>query len=366
MPPPGAGAPPPPGWMPPPGPMGPYPPGMGMMPGSFPPPQMPRRGGAGRAVGLTLLVIVLLLSLGLNLISLLGSVGDPGGAIQTTLTSGSADQKVAVVPLYGVIEANVAAEFDRFMDLAEKDGNVKAVVVEIDSPGGTVTASDEIHRRILEFKKTKKVPVVVSMGSMATSGGYYTACGGDHIFAQPTTLTGNIGVLMPRFNFSKLFEKYGVEESTIVSKGSAFKNAGSSYSKETPEERQYLQSLTDELFAQFKDVVSNSRGTKLKSPIDQIANGKVYTAQSALNLGLIDQIGYAEDAYAHAATAASLSNPLVTRYQNPPTLMDMLMSGKSNVGGGSASAAGGVSIHVDAKLLDELTTPRPLYLWRGQ
>src|SRR3712207_6602256 len=116
------------------------------------------------------------------------------------------------------------------------------------------------------------------MASLATSGGYYAACGADHVIAQPTTFTGNIGVLMPRYNFSKLMEKYGVEETTIVSSGARFKNAGSSFRPETPEEKQYMQELADSAFKQFKDVVTAGRSSKLKANLEDIANGKVFTA----------------------------------------------------------------------------------------
>lgn len=342
----------------------PFPPIPMMM---MPPPQPPRGGGI-RAFLMTMLVLGLLLSVGINIVLLVLSAGGSGGsgsALQLTISPGSQREKVAVIPLRGMIEANASYRFDHFMDMAEADGDVKAVVLEIDSPGGTVTASDEIYDRIRRFKQNKNVPVVVTMGSLATSGGYYTACGADYIFAQPTTMTGNIGVLMPRLNFSKLFEKYGVAETTIVSQGARFKNAGSSYAEETPEERKYLQDLIDTAFERFKKVVVDGRGAALKGNIDDIANGKVYIAKDAVRLGLIDEEGYAEDAYNYAAAQAGLSSPQIVRYEVPPTFLQRLLMSDSKSEAPVASG-GGVTIHVDAKLLDELSTPRPLYLWRGQ
>ena len=183
-----------------------------MMPMGFPfPPPPPRRSGVGRAIFMGMLVFLLLVSGVLNLVLIGASLGDGGGATQQTVKAGGGSDKIALVPLRGIIDANLSAQFDRFMDMAEADKNVKAIVVEIDSPGGTVTASDEIYNRLKLFKSKKNVPIIVSMGSLATSGGYYAACGADHVFAQPTTFTGNIGVLMPRYNFHKLMEKYGVE-----------------------------------------------------------------------------------------------------------------------------------------------------------
>ena len=353
-----------------PGPM-PYPPIMMMPPMPYPPPPPPRRGGVGRAILMTMLALFLLVSVLLN-VALLGlGAGDASNIIQETTRTGKADQKIAVVPLKGIIDPNTAAQFDRFLTLAEKDKNVKALVVEIDSPGGTVTASDEIFDRIKRFKSKKSVPVIVSMASLATSGGYYAACGADHIIAQPTTFTGNIGVLMPRYNFYKLMEKYGVEETTIVSSGAPFKNAGSSFRPETPEEKAYMQQLADAAFVKFKSVVKTGRGTNLKGSIDEIANGKVYTAEEAKNLGLIDQVGYLHDAQDLARERANLGDPTVVAYEErKPSLISVNLAG-NRTGAAGAGTWGGpvnvpVNVNIDPNFLHELMTPRPMYLWRGQ
>jgi protease-4 len=261
----------------------------------------------------------------------------------------------------------MAQQVDKFLDQAQKEASVKAVILQIDSPGGTVTASDEIYARILRFKQDKKVPVIVSMGLLATSGGYYAACAGDYLFAQETTLTGNIGVLMPRFNFSKLMEKYGVEENTIVSEGAKYKNAGSTFSPDTPEATKYLQGIANSMFARFKAVVKAGRGSKITS-IDSVADGRAFTAQEAKSNGLIDSIGYLGDAIAYAKKSASLSNPSVVRYSRPPSLFD-IFGASSNVPGTHASGGttvNGVNVSIDRKLIDELMTPRVLYLWRGE
>ena len=350
------------------GPMSPMSPMQMMPPGPpFPYPPPPKRGGAGRAIFVTLLLVLLLFSGVLNLVLIAGSVGGgAAGITQQTVHAGGGKDKVAVVPLRGIIDTPLSAQFDRFMDTAEADSAVKAVVIEIDSPGGTVTASDEIYHRIKGFKTKRNIPIVVSMGSLATSGGYYAACGADHVFAQPTTFTGNIGVLLPRYNFHKLMEKYGVEETTIVSTGAPFKNAGSSFRPETPEEKKYMQELADSAFVQFKDVVSKGRNSRLKGNLEDVANGKVYSATNAKDLGLIDQVGYLEDAQAFAQSTAGLTNPTVIRYQDPPSLMDVLLASRSNVGSVLSGEGAGVTIKIDQNLIHELGTPRPLYLWRGQ
>ena len=240
-----------------------------------------------------------------------------------------------------------------------------------------MTASDEIYHRILKYKvdraaKGKSTRVVIAMKSMATSGGYYAACAGDYVFAEPTTLTGNIGVLMPSYNFSALMQKYGVEETTIVSTGAVFKNAGSPFKPEDARDHAYLQGLADNAFRQFKNVVTAGRGAKLASGIDTIADGRVYVADEAKTAGLIDAIGYAQDAYDFVAQAEGLNKPSVVRYQDQPSLASLLpFLMHSNVPAPSGNASSGVTINgvnlnVGADTLDQLSTPRLLYRWRGR
>ena len=347
----------------------PMPPMMMMPPPMFGPP--PRRSGVGKTILLILVILMLAVSVLVNLLLIGGSAMGDGPVVRETVTQGSGEDSVAVIPIAGIIDANMSRQFDNFVTQAQRDTNVKAVVIEIDSPGGTVTASDEIYARLLKFKNEKKVPVVVSMGSLATSGGYYAACAADHIFAQETTLTGNIGVLMPRFNFHKLMDKWGIEENTIVSEGAKFKNAGSSFAAETPEETKYLQGIADGMFTRFKDVVVKGRAAQLKTAgvkIEEVADGRAFLASEAKAKGLVDNIGYVADAVAHVSKTAGLSNPQVFRYHRPPSLLDILAA-KSSVGPGQASGGttiNGVNVNVDRKLFDELMTPRVLYLWRGE
>ena len=337
-----------------------------MPPPMFMPPPPPRERSFARAIFMTLATTIFGLSLAANVYLLLFSGLMAGGASARTSTvlEGEASERVAIIPVNGVIMTEASRQFERFIRMAEADKNVKAIVLEIDSPGGTVTASDEIHQRILRFKKNRpNVQVVATMGSLAASGGYYIACAADYVFAQPTTMTGNIGVLFPRYNVSRLADKWGIEETTLESTGANFKNAGSMFKPENPEDLKYFQDIIDKSFVQFKTVVQNGRGKKLTQPLDQIANGKIYLGPDAQALGLVDKIGYLEDAYMHAA--GGLKKPQVVRYQNPPSLLEAL-SAKSNVGSIGANANGGVNVQLDWQKLQELTTPRMLYLWRGE
>ena len=355
---------PPGGWPPPPPVM--YPPPMFMPP--------PRRGGGfARGIFITLATTIFGISLVLNLYLLAASgiMAGASSARSSDLLDGDPNQKIAILPIKGVIMDEASARLDRYLKQVDADKNVKAVVLEVDSPGGSVTASDEMYHRIQRFKaEHPNTPVVVAQEGLAASGGYYVSCAGDYLFAQPSTLTGNIGVLLPQYNVSELFDKWGIKETTITSSGTPFKNAGSMFQPEAPEHRAYLQDIADKAFAMFKDVVAKGRQGKLKKPLAEIANGKIYVAADAQALGLVDEVGYLQDAYQYAAKKASLSKPTVVRYHDPPSIFEAFASGKSNVGGASASAGGQSvtvnGVNINAGDLRELLTPRLMYLWRGE
>jgi len=290
-------------------------------------------------------------------------------ARENVIVEGDAKQRVAVVPIITdlMLEAQ-ADQFEKMMTAVEKDDTVKALVLKIDTPGGAVTAADEIHHRIELFKTRKPgVPVVVTMGSLAASGGYYAACAADYLVAEPTTITGSIGVLMESINISKLAEKYGVEDTSLHATGADFKTAGSWMKPVNDRDTQYFISMLDSDFAKFKDVVTTGRGSKLTEPINTIANGKAYTADEALKLGLVDQLGYAPDAYNYVESKLGKSNMEVVQFEQPSSLMELLSSSKSNVLPGEAR--GGVqfnAVNIDAGKLNEMLTPRMMYLWRGE
>lgn len=331
----------------------------------WPPPPPPRRRSIWGALFIVVLVVVLILSVGLNLLLLVGSaVGSQGiDARQTTLVKGDLDQKIAVVRVDGVMNEESAEHFRQLMEAVSQDGKVRGLVVAIDSPGGAVTAADQMYHQVRRFKASRpQVPVVITMGSVAASGGYYLACAGDYIFAERSTFTGNIGVLMQRFNFSGLMNKWGVQETTLHATGADYKNAGSMFSPEKPEDVAYMQSLIDQAFEQFKSIIRAGRGNKLTQPLDQIANGMIYMGETAQKLGLIDQVGFAEDAYAHAAKQAGLTNMTVVLYQQTPSLLQLLTAHSPL----AAPQSREINLHIDPKMLDEFTTPRMMYLWRGQ
>jgi protease-4 len=335
----------------------------------FPPPSLypPQpRGGFARAIFTALAVSILGLSISLNVYFVLYSgllSGEP--VRKTVVRDGDLQKTIAVIPLAGVIDDHKAAELNDLLGEVEADPAVKAIVLEINTPGGGVTASDQIYDRVMRLRSERKLPVVVSMGALATSGGYYIACAADQIVAQRTTWTGNIGVLLPRYNFSKLANQYGVEDTTIKSTGADFKDAGSPLKPDTAEQTAYFQKLADDAFVVFKDVVGRGRSLDAET-VRQVANGKVYSGADALNLKLVDAVGYLDDAIDLAEQKANLSGskPRAIRYEKKVGLFEAI--GRSSAESSKLTLPAGGGVSIDRSVIDELLSPRPLYLWRGQ
>jgi len=241
-------------------------------------------------------------------------------------------------------------------------------VLSVDSPGGGVTASDEIYNKVMQLKKTRGFPIAVQMKTLAASGGYYVSAGADQIFAEPTTLTGSIGVIMPSYSLNELGKKWGIKEDSITAPPNGLKNAGSMFGDPDPREKPYLQAIADQIYGRFTKIVKDGRGSKIKGNIQEICDGRVYTANDALKLGLIDQIGYADDVYAWVKTTAGLKNPQIVKFQHPVYWLGFF-SGESRQRGADAYHRDkplSITVNLDAQTLDELRSPRLLYLWRGE
>jgi protease-4 len=197
---------------------------------------------------------------------------------------------------------------------AEADERVKALIVRINSPGGTITASDILYHEILAFKARKKVPVIAAIMDVGASGGYYAALAADTIVVNPTTITGSIGVVMVTVNAQGLLEKIGVAPLAI--KSGPMKDAGSPFRSLTDPERAVFQGIIDDMHGRFVGLIAQSR----KMPEDRVrgfADGRVYTAEQALKLGLVDRVGYLEDVVALAKERAGLDEAKVIMYHRP-------------------------------------------------
>ena len=197
---------------------------------------------------------------------------------------------------------------------AAEDKDVRALVVRLNTPGGTVTASDIIYRELMLFREQTKVPVIAMMMDVAASGGYYIALAADTVVAHPTTVTGSIGTILVTANVEGLMQKVGVAANTI--KSAEHKDIGSPFRAMTPEERRIFQSVIDELQRQFVAKVVERR----RIPADAartLADGRVYTAQQALGHRLVDSIGYVPDAIDAAKRAAGVTDAKVIVYKRP-------------------------------------------------
>jgi protease-4 len=273
-----------------------------------------------------------------------------------------AQNKVAVISLSGPIQSessgflfggsvitpeSVRNELDR----AKNDTAVKAIVIQVDSPGGSVAASQEIANLLGEVKK----PIVVSMSDLAASGGYYISAGADKIVALPGTLTGSIGVISEMPNLKGLFAKLGIDMQ--VFKAGEHKDMYAGFRELTPEEQTIMQDMTDQLYNQFIQVVANGR-TLSEDKVRELATGQLYTGIQAKELGLVDELGGLDTAIDEAAGLAGISQPEVEYYkpQTPSLLNSLLGMGwqklNSLIQPASLSAE-------DIILLDTLTNPYP-------
>jgi len=201
--------------------------------------------------------------------------------------------KVAVIPVKGMISDSepVIEQLKRF----GKDDSVKAIVLRIESPGGGVGPSQEIYEEVK--KVAAKKPVLTSMGALTASGGYYIACATQKVFANPGTMTGSIGVLMPFMNVRELAEKIGLRGMTV--KSGEFKDIGSPLRDMKPEERALLQGVVDNVHLQFVNAVAEGRNLP-REDVLRIADGRIFTGEQAKALGLVDVLGNLEDAVAEA------------------------------------------------------------------
>lgn len=328
-------------------------------------PQPPRKSGTFGKLVFILALLALLGSVGFNIL-LLGALavggisGDDDGRVQEKYFSLNrhGSDKVAILSIEGTIlsgEGFFRQQINRARKDA-KDGKLKAIVVRVNSPGGTISGSDYMLHHLRDLARETRIPLVVSMGGMAASGGYYVSmCVGDTpntIFAEPSTWTGSIGVLIPHYNIADLMTKWGIQEDAIASH--PLKTMGSMARKMTPAEREIFQSLVNDGFTQFKDAIKGGRPKYSQDPeaLDKLATGQIFTAAQALENGLIDKIGFVENAIDRAIELAHLnkSNVKVVKYKEESSFSEILF------GGSSARAT------LDLGMLLDATSPRAYFL----
>ena len=241
-----------------------------------------------------------------------------------------AGDKIAVISLTGSITAGGSSLFwgsaitpssvREQLNKAEMDAAVKAIVLRVDSSGGAVAPCQEISAEIEKVKQSK--PVVVSMGSMAASGGYYISAKADKIVALPGTSTGSIGVISTIPNVKGLYDKLGIEMQTFT--GGKHKDMYSGFRELTPEEEEIMQQMVDDYYEQFVGMVAESRGLS-KEEVRNLATGQLYTGDQARELGLVDELGGLDTAIDLAAELAGVTAPQIEYYRPPKSLLESLL-----------------------------------------
>jgi len=317
-----------------------------------------------------------------TIVGLAGALNDASESALVLEETISGDEtapgKIVVLPIEGVIETDEYGFLREAIDCIADDERVRGVVLRINSPGGTIAGSDYYYTLLKDLKAELDVPIIASMGDVAASGGYYIATAADRIFAERSTLTGSIGVIVSMYDASELCEKVGVASTPVVS--GPMKGMGDFMKKPTPEETAVWQALVDESYEQFLDVVragrpwyrgENGENTENKengesseiaetavaeerdAELRRVADGRIYTAKQAKDLRLIDEIGFLDDAIDAAIEAAGLTQETaeVVRYEE-------LESWTSALG---LSALTKRSEPLE-KALDSVATPRGYYI----
>lgn len=320
-------------------------------------PPVRTRGGSGWRVFLSILLALSVFANVAMFVMLIGVVaifatGQRSTLAQDVVREGPARNRIALVSVQGIIHGQSADDVYRQLKAAREDRRVRGIIVRINSPGGTISASDQIYKEICKYREEAKKPVVAFMQGVAASGGYYASVACEKIVAEPTTITGSIGVLSGWFVVQELLEdKLGVLPVTVTS--GPKKDWPSSFRKPAPEELAYMRDkLITPAYERFVQIVAEGR-KELLSPeaVRQLSDGSIYGAQEALEVKLIDEIGYLDRAIDLVKSMAKINEAEVVEYRKAFSLSDFLSYRKASLP------------KLDRNLLYELGTPEILYLW---
>jgi protease-4 len=289
----------------------------------------------------------------------------PGAAIHEVTVSGQgAAAKVALIPISGILAPGFGGDpeplFKAMLKRARTDDSVRAVILTVDSGGGGITTSDIMYKDLQDFRDETHKPVVVLMGDVTASGAYYVSCAADYLMAHPTTITASIGVMMPLFNANDLMKKVGVTNETIAT--GPYKEVGSFWGR-SPEQwqkdKELLSGIMDEMYSRFVGVVVKGRGLD-EATVRELADGRIYSAQQALDNKLIDAIGYMDDAETQVKKMTGLTDIRVVQYGRMPSLRELLLG---------ASGRHEMTVKLDASGVTGAAGPaadmgRPMYYWQ--
>jgi protease-4 len=270
----------------------------------------------------------------------------------TIVRDGSPAHRIVLVNLAGIINDEQADEIYRQLKAARQDRNVRGLVVQVNSPGGTISGSDRIYQEIRRYREGLGQPVVAFMRGVAASGGYYASVACDKIVAEPTALTGSIGVIMSHFVFEDLLQnKLGIRP-VYLTEGDK-KDWPSSFREPTQEELDYLRErLLTPAYERFIEVVQQGRANTLSAAeVRRLADGSIYVAPKAVEAKLIDRVGYLDDAIATVTSMAGVQDAQVIEYRRPFSFMGLL------------SAKQASTLKLNRATLYELSAPQVMYLW---
>ncbi len=281
---------------------------------------------SAKKVGLVLLIVVII---GIVSLGILGITA--AGNLLTKKSSPQGD--IAVININGPIVSGgggaspwqpsyaSAKEIMDYINQAREDQGIKAILLRVNSPGGSSAASDAIYQELKKFKQTGR-PIVVSMGSTAASGGYYVSCLADEIYANPATITGSIGVIMQFQNLEGLYDKLGIQHVTL--KSGKYKDIGSPTREMTKQEKQIMEKMVSDVYDRFVAVITEGRNLK-ESKVRELADGRIYNGAQAKELNLIDHLGTYYDAVKAAAELAGIKGePEVIQYGQPSPIEKLL------------------------------------------
>jgi len=291
----------------------------------------------------------------------------PGpGPLQEKQISGSGSSKVLILDLVGMISSaeepgfypipSQVARLKEALTKATADPDVQSLVLRINTPGGTVTASDVLYHELRLFKQKKKIPIIASIMDVGASGGYYVAMGTDKIVAHPSSVTGSLGVIMLTMNAHGLLEKIGVHANAITS--GPRKDMGSPFRAMTDEERAIFQSVINGFYERFLTVIKEGRRHLTTEEIRKLADGRIYSGEQAKAVGLVDSIGYLDDAIELAKKEAGLTEARIVVYQQAGEYRHNIYSQVFGQQGSTNLLA-----NFDLMALVRGGTPQFMYLW---
>ncbi len=316
-----------------------------------------RKKGSGWRILLGIMLALSIIANFLMFFMLIGAfmffaTGQRSELTEEIIREGPMGAKIAMVTLQGVIYGEQAESVYKQLQAARKDRHVKAVIIQVNSPGGTISASDQIYEEIRKFRNKTNKPVIAFMQGVAASGGYYTSVACEKIIAEPTTITGSIGVISSYLVVQELLEdKLGILP--VIIKSGEKKDWPSSFRRPEPSEIEYMENkLIKPALDRFVNVVAEGRHASLTiTDVRHLADGSIFGAQEALDEKLIDKIGYIDEAIELVKSLAGIEKARVVRYRKPFSFSDFLSYRMKN------------TLKLDKTTLYELGTPEILYLW---